>query len=220
MSVVSVRRFTPGEATTRQGSRPVLDPATVPADPLALFHEWYALARQELPAADAMALATAAEDGRPSARMVLLKTADARGFTFYSGYQSRKGRELAVNPRAALVLYWHALGRQVRIEGGCERMTPEESDAYFDSRPIGSRLSAVASPQSQVIASRNALEARVQELARVCRHGRVPRPAEWGGYRVVPEMIEFWQSAPHRLHDRVRYLRDARDGWTIERLAP
>src|SRR5437867_4398831 len=146
----------------------------------------YPEARGRVPAADAMAVATADRDGRPSARMVLLEAADARGFTFFSGYDSRKGRELEANPHAALLLYWHPLGRQVRIEGRYERVTGEESDAYFDSRPIGSRLSAVASPQSQPIASREQLVTRVRELALVYRHGGVPRPEHWGGFRIVP----------------------------------
>jgi len=197
----------------------VLDPAQAPADPHALFARWYAEAHAAgLPQPDAMALATADSDRRPSVRMVLLKDHGAEGFVFYTNARSRKGRDLAANPRAALLFYWAPLHRQVRIEGPVEPLPAAESDAYFGSRPRGARLGALASPQSAVIASRDELERRVDELEH--RHpDQVPRPAHWGGYRVIPESIEFWLGRPDRLHDRVRYTRTA-DSWLRERLAP
>ena len=168
-----------------------------------------------------MTLATATPEGRPSARTVLLRGVDARGFVFFSNYRSRKGHELASNPRAALVLHWPEAGRQVRIEGRVERVSPEESDAYFDARPVGSRLSTIASPQSEVVPGREDLERRVREIASRHRHeDHIPRPEHWGGYRVIPEVVEFWQSGPHRLHDRLRYRRQAGGNWTLDRLAP
>jgi pyridoxamine 5'-phosphate oxidase len=189
------------------------------SDPAALLRRWVEEARAvgvELP--EAMALATATPDGLPSARMVLLKELGEAGLTFYSGYESRKGRELEDNPRAAIVLYWHELGRQVRAEGTVERLPAEDSDAYFHSRPLGSRLSAAASPQSEVVASRQELERAAAELGR--RHGEgVPRPESWGGYRLLPTCWEFWQHRVDRLHDRFRY-RVANGGWIVERLAP
>jgi pyridoxamine 5'-phosphate oxidase len=167
----------------------------------------------------ATALATADADGRPSARLVLLKGFDERGFVFYSGYDSRKGRELAVNPRAALLLYWDPLGRQVRIEGRVERTPPDDSERYFHSRPRESQIAALASEQSRVIPSREALDERFAELEAELREGEVPLPPAWGGFRVVPDTYEFWQHRENRLHDRFRYRRS--DGaWTIERLAP
>ena len=191
------------------------------ADPLRQFGTWYREAEAaaiELP--EAVAVATATSDGAPSVRMVLLKGFDERGFVFYSGYESRKGAELAENPRAALLFYWHPLGRQVRIEGSVERVAEEEADAYFATRPHGSRLSAAAWRQGELVGGRDELEARVAALRE--RHGAevVPRPAYWGGYRVRPESFEFWQHRDDRLHDRLRYVRDERGGWRIERLAP
>ncbi len=198
--------------------RPLLEGDLDP-DPLAQLRRWLAEARDagvELP--EAMTLATATRDGLPSARMVLLKDTDDEGLTFYSGYESRKGHELAENPRAALVLYWHPFGRQVRVEGSVERIPAEQSDEYFRSRPLGSRLSAAVSPQSEVVASRDELEHAAAELGR--RSGeQVPRPESWGGYRLVPELWEFWQHRLDRLHDRFRY-RPGAGGWIIERLAP
>jgi len=195
-------------------SRHDLDP-----EPLRQFRSWFAEAeRTGCPLPEAAALATAGPDGRPSARMVLVKGADERGFTFYSGYESRKGRDLASNPHAALCFYWHELGRQVRIEGPVERAPAEESDAYFATRPYGAQLSAAASAQSEVVPSREELEAAVERL-REQHPGGVPRPAHWGGYRLVPEAYEFWQHREDRLHDRFRYRRV--DGaWRIERLSP
>jgi pyridoxamine 5'-phosphate oxidase len=188
-------------------------------DPFEQFERWFTdarAARIELP--EAMTLATATRDGAPSARMVLLKEHGPGGFLFFTGYASRKGMELAANPRAALLFYWHELGRQVRLEGEVERLPREGSEEYFRTRPLGSRLGAWASEQSQVIAGRDALEARYDEAAH--RFGdAVPLPPEWGGYRLRPTLVEFWQHRPSRLHDRLRYrLVDA--GWVVERLAP
>jgi pyridoxamine 5'-phosphate oxidase len=192
----------------------------VDPDPLRQFLRWFDEARAaglDLP--EAVVLATATRSGVPSARMVLLKGADERGFVFYSGYGSRKGRELMANPSAALLFYWHPLGRQVRIEGAVGRTGPEESDAYFGARPARSRLSAAASPQSEVVASREALEARVEELASVHPDGDVPRPDDWGGFLLAPKEYEFWQHRDDRLHDRLRYRRDG-NAWVVERLGP
>jgi pyridoxamine 5'-phosphate oxidase len=191
-----------------------MDEADLSPDPLHQLGAWL----DEAPL-DAVALATAARDGTPSVRMVLLKGHDERGLVFYSGYESRKGRELAENPRAALLLYWPAAGRQVRVEGAVERTSEEESRAYFSSRPLGSRLSAWASRQSEPIGSRADLEARLVEVSARFRDEEPPLPPFWGGYRVVPEVYEFWQHRDDRLHDRVRYLRDG-PGWRRERLQP
>jgi pyridoxamine 5'-phosphate oxidase len=198
-----------------------LSETDVDADPLRQFEKWFGQAlAANLPDPNAMALATATPDGQPSARMVLLKTFDAAGFTFFTNYDSRKGRELTANPRAALLFFWPELHRQVRIEGTVERVSGAESDAYFRSRPLGSRLGALASSQSVVIASRQVLEERVRELAQRFPDGDVPRPPHWGGYRVCPVTIEFWQGRPDRLHDRLRYQRVQPDGWRLERLSP
>jgi pyridoxamine 5'-phosphate oxidase len=188
-------------------------------DPVRQLTRWLEEARAvgtEL--AEAAALATATADGAPSVRMVLLKDATDEGLTFYTGYESRKGHELAENPRAALLLYWHDLGRQARAEGSVERVGSDESDAYFSSRPVGSRLSAAVSPQSEVVESREVLERAAAELGE--RVGEdVPRPESWGGYRLRPELWEFWQHRVDRLHDRFRY-RPGDGGWIVERLAP
>ncbi len=152
--------------------------------------------------------------------MTLLKGLDARGFVFYTNYESRKGQELAANPRAALIFFWVLLERQVRVEGRVERTAPEESDAYFHSRPLGSQIGAAASPQSQPVPDRATLERRFAALEAEYAGGEVPRPAHWGGYRVIPEAIEFWQGRPSRLHDRLRYTRQPGGAWRMERLAP
>jgi pyridoxamine 5'-phosphate oxidase len=189
-------------------------------DPFALFHAWFdAAVSAGLPDPNAFTLATATPDGRPSARVVLLKHLDDRGFTFFTNYQSRKAGELAANPHAAMVFLWDELERQVRVEGTAEVVTAEESDAYFRVRPVGSRLGAWASPQSRVIPSREHLERLMAEAGEAFAGGDPPRPPHWGGYRVVPAVVEFWQGRPSRLHDRVRFRRAA-GGWERERLAP
>lgn len=197
-----------------------LDPADCDPDPFVEVRRWLALAvNGGLTTPNVMTLATVDERGRPAARIVLLKEIDDRGFVFYTNYESRKARDLAAHPAAALILYWEPLHRQIRIEGTVERVTDAESDAYFASRPRGSQLGAVASPQSEVLPDRRALEQRVAELDRRHGDGPIPRPATWGGYRVVPDMIELWQGQPSRLHDRVRY-RVSEGVWIRERLAP
>ena len=189
------------------------------ADPLVQFERWFAEAvAAQLPLANAMTLATVAASGAPAARVVLLKGVDGGGFVFYTNYQSRKGRELAAQPLACLVLLWSELERQVRIEGRVEKVPAADSDAYYASRPLGARLSAWASAQSEPVAGRAALERSLEEMVR--RHGAAPpRPPHWGGYRLLPEAVEFWQGRADRLHDRLLYRR-AGVHWTIERLAP
>jgi pyridoxamine 5'-phosphate oxidase len=200
---------------------PELNEATVDPNPTEQFARWFADATAsgiKLP--NAMTLATATADGRPSARVVLLKEFDADGFVFYTNYESQKGLELEANPRAALCFYWPELDRQVRISGSVTRTTREESAAYFQTRPIDSRLGAWASRQSAVIASREVLEEKMRQLMREYEGGEVPLPPYWGGYRLAPEVIEFWQNRLSRLHDRLRYTRQADGNWLIERLSP
>jgi pyridoxamine 5'-phosphate oxidase len=188
-------------------------------DPVAEFNAWLEEAHAAgVPHPEAMTLATADASGRPSARMLLLKGADDQGFTFFTGYESRKGRELAENPRAAIVVYWNALGRQVRVEGPVRKLPAEESDAYWATRPARSRAAAAASRQSEPIAGRAELEAEFERL--LAEHGdAVPRPERWGGYVLEPEMIELWEHRDDRLHDRYRFTR-AREGWQREQLSP
>jgi pyridoxamine 5'-phosphate oxidase len=189
-------------------------------DPIARFRRWYAAARRtRLTQPDAMALATAGADGRPAARMVLLKAVDGRGFVFYTNAQSRKGHELEENPRAALLFHWEPLGRQVRVEGAVEPVGAAESDAYWLTRPRASQLAALASAQSEPVATRAELLARWRALDRRYRNAPVPRPPHWIGYRLVPDAIEFWTHRDHRLHDRELFTRTRR-GWTQTRLQP
>jgi pyridoxamine 5'-phosphate oxidase len=192
----------------------------VQSDPVAQFAQWYERAQAVVkPLPDAVALATATPAGHPSLRMVLLKGFDAHGFVFYTNYRSRKGRELARNTRAALLFYWGELERQVRIDGRVEKLMARESDEYFATRPRGSQLSSWASPQSNVVAGRGPLERRYAAFARKYPDA-VPRPPQWGGYRLAPETFEFWQGREDRLHDRILYRRVRGGRWRIERLAP
>jgi pyridoxamine 5'-phosphate oxidase len=195
-----------------------MDERDLDPDPLRAFERWFDEAGAAVPVPEAMALATATPDGRPSVRMVLLKGADDRGFAFYSGYESRKGSELSANPRAALLFHWAPLGRQVRVEGTVERVGREESEAYFRTRPLGSRLAAAASPQSRPLPDRAELE-RLYEEAKQRFGDDVPLPESWGGFRLAPDAYEFWQHGDDRLHDRIRYER-ASGGWSRVRLGP
>lgn len=203
-----------------------LDESAAGADPVALFGRWFdEVVAAGVVEANAMALATAGADGAPSVRMVLLKDFDAHGLVFFSNYESRKGRELNVNPRAAAVMLWHPLQRQVRVEGPVTQLSAEDSDSYFASRPRGAQLGAVASPQSQPIADREALDGLYERAAADCGDQMVPRPSHWGGYRIGFEVIEFWQGRVNRVHDRIRFrhVDDAtstRSGWQRDRLAP
>jgi pyridoxamine 5'-phosphate oxidase len=206
----------------REYARSRLDERDLAADPFAMFALWFAQAVETaVPEPNAMTLATAAPDGTPNARIVLLKGVDARGFVFYTDYRSRKGAELAANPVAALVFYWHELERQVRVVGTVSRVADAESDTYYRSRPLGSRFGAWASEQSAVLPSRAELEARLASVEARHPDGNVPRPHHWGGFRVEPAEVEFWQGRESRLHDRLRYRRDAAGTpWVVERLSP
>src|SRR3954447_11143099 len=204
--------------TTSCSPVPELREADVAADPLRQFDRWFAEAGEAVPAPEAMVLATATPDGAPSARMVLLKEAGDSGFVFFTNYGSRKGRELAANPRAALLFHWQPLGRQVRVEGPVERLDEAASDAYFHTRALGARIGAWVSAQSEVIGSRVELESAVETM-RQHLGAELERPPHWGGFRLSPEVLEFWQHRDDRLHDRLRYRRDG-GGWVLERLAP
>ena len=198
-----------------------LDEATAAADPLTMFEAWFAEAAESgLVEPNAMTLATATPDGKPSARVVLLKDFDAAGFNFFTNYASRKGEELAANPFAALTFWWGPLERQIRIEGRVEKLDAAASDAYFASRPQGSRLGAWVSHQSAVIPDRAVLEQRLAELTAQYGDEAPPRPPFWGGYRVIPAVYEFWQGGLHRLHDRLRYTRRDDGTWELVRLSP
>ncbi len=189
-------------------------------DPFMQFEAWFRVALEtDIPDVNAAALATCSADGRPSNRIVLLKGADARGFVFFTNYLSRKARELDANPQAALCIYWAPLERQIRIEGSVEKVTAAESDEYYRSRPRGSQLGAWCSVQSEIIPSRAFLEQRLVEWEKQFENQDVPRPPNWGGYRLIPETMEFWQGRVNRLHDRIRYRR-AGEAWVRERLAP
>lgn len=198
-----------------------LNEETVDPDPINQFNCWFADAKAAgIPMPEAMTMANATGDGRPSARVLLLKQVDAAGFVFYTNYLSRKARELEANPFAALVFYWQQLDYQVRVEGPVERTSPAESDEYFATRPRESQLGALASPQSDVVAGREILDSRFAELEESYRDRPVARPEHWGGYRLRPERIEFWKSRPGRLHDRLLYERHPDGTWQLTRLAP
>lgn len=199
----------------------LLDEKNVDRDPIAQFRHWFddAIASgSRLP--ESMTLATATPGGKPSARVVLLKQVDEAGFVFYTNYRSAKAKELETNPQAALVFYWVGLDRQVRVEGTVARVSSEESDQYFSTRPRASQLGALVSPQSEIIAGREVLEERLRELEKIYENREVKRPEHWGGYRLTPERIEFWQNRPGRLHDRIVYNLKPNGEWTIQRLAP
>jgi len=207
----------------REYAREGLHREALAADPFAQFERWFEQARQaELDEPNAFCLATAGADGRPSTRTVLLKDFSERGFIFYTNYESRKAREIDENPRAAANFLWLPLQRQVNVAGTVERVSRAESLRYFLSRPFGSRLGAWSSPQSQVISSRRVVEMKLDEMKRKYADGEVPLPGFWGGYRIVPETVEFWQGRPNRLHDRFQYRRghNGEHPWVAERLAP
>ncbi|MEO8040344.1 MAG: pyridoxamine 5'-phosphate oxidase [Betaproteobacteria bacterium] len=196
------------------------DEADAAADPIDQFRRWFDEALQaELPEPNAMTLATVDAAGAPSARIVLIKNFDARGFVFFTNYESRKGRELAANPRACLLFHWVELERQVRIEGAVTKIAAADSDAYFRERPLGSRYGAWASRQSAILPDRQALEAKLAQVERELGNDP-PRPPHWGGYRLQPDRFEFWQGRPSRLHDRLQYIPVAGAAWKIERLSP
>jgi pyridoxamine 5'-phosphate oxidase len=202
----------------RRPESPPLEPGLVAADPIAQFESWFAEAERVVPLPEAMTIATVDADGAPNARMVLLKGFGPDGFRFFTNYESAKGEELAANPRAALVIYWRDLDRQVRIRGEVERLSAEDSDAYFASRPRDSQIAAAISPQSRPI-EREELDRRFQELVAELGESNPQRPENWGGYLLRPDAIEFWQGRDSRMHDRLVYRRGP-DGWELQRLAP
>ena len=211
MSLSDIRREYLGEP---------LSEAHCADDPRRQFAHWFEQVRTVEPNPTAMALATASADGRPSVRTVLLKGVDDRGLIFYTNYESRKAREMEATGRASLLFFWPSLERQVRIDGTVERVSPAESDAYFETRPLDSRLSVYASRQSEAIESREVLEDAFERARRTYGDGSVPRPDWWGGYRIVPDEFEFWQGRTSRLHDRLRYVKGSDGSWRRERLAP
>jgi pyridoxamine 5'-phosphate oxidase len=211
MSLADIRREYVGEPLSEAHSDP---------DPMRQFRRWFEQVRDVEPDPTAMALATASSDGRPSVRTVLLKGIDDRGLVFYTNYESRKAREMEATGRASLLFFWRSVERQVRIDGTVERVSPVESDAYFETRPLDSRLSVYASRQSEAIESREVLEEAFERVKRAYGDGGVPRPEWWGGYRVVPDDFEFWQGRASRLHDRLRYVKQTNGSWRRERLAP
>jgi len=211
MSLADIRREYLGEPLTEAHADP---------DPMRQIATWFEQVRAAEPDPTAMALATSSASGRPSVRTVLLKGVDERGFVFYTNYESRKAREMEATGRASLLFFWRSLERQVRIDGAVERVSAAESDAYFETRPLDSRLSVYASRQSDAIESREVLEDAFERVRRTYGDGPVPRPGWWGGYRVIPDEFEFWQGRESRLHDRLRYARQRDGSWHRERLAP
>ena len=211
MSLADIRREYLGEPLSELHSD---------SNPMRQFELWFEQVRDTEPDPTAMALATASPDGRPSVRTVLLKGMDDRGYIFYTNYESRKAREMEATGRASLLFFWRTLERQVRIDGTVERISPVESDAYFETRPLDSRLSVYASKQSEAIENRDVLEEAFERVRRTYGNGAVPRPEWWGGYRIVPDEFEFWQGRTSRLHDRLRYLKQPDGSWHRERLAP
>jgi pyridoxamine 5'-phosphate oxidase len=197
-----------------------LNESDVASNPIEQFARWFNEAlTSEIIEVNAMTLATSSKDGKPSARIVLLKGFDERGFVFFSNYESKKGKALAENPNAALIFFWKEIERQIRIEGVIEKISAAESDEYFFSRPEGSRLGAWASPQSKIIKNRDVLEENVQRFSNEFKNS-IPRPPHWGGYRVMPELMEFWQGRSNRLHDRIQYTKTGSGSWKVDRLAP
>lgn len=204
----------------REYSLHSLNENDVASSPIEQFTKWWNDAMEsQVTEVNAMTLATCDKDGKPSARIVLLKGFDERGFIFFTNYESRKAKNLAENPKAALIFFWKEIERQIRIEGTVEKAAAQESDAYFFSRPEGSRIGAWASPQSKIITGRNVLEENVQKYKEEFKNS-IPRPPHWGGYRVMPELIEFWQGRSNRLHDRIQYTKTAGGSWKVDRLAP